>query len=63
MSVKSPGICRSKSCNIFTQLSTNHLLTSDRYFHQRYNIFNFYDYDIRMTDDAWFGVTPEPVAM
>lgn len=35
---------------------------SHRYWHQRYSIFNFYDYDIRLTDDAWFGVTPEPVA-
>ncbi len=33
-----------------------------RYWHQRYSIFYFYDYDIRLTDDAWFGVTPEPVA-
>jgi trimethylguanosine synthase len=33
-----------------------------RYWHQRYSLFNFYDYDIRLTDDAWFGVTPEPVA-
>lgn len=33
-----------------------------RYFQQRYSIFTFYDYDIRLTDDAWFGVTPEPVA-
>ncbi|KAK3300967.1 RNA cap guanine-N2 methyltransferase-domain-containing protein [Chaetomium fimeti] len=34
-----------------------------KYWHQRYSIFNFYDYDIRLTDDAWFGVTPEPVAI
>ncbi|KAK3394729.1 RNA cap guanine-N2 methyltransferase-domain-containing protein [Podospora didyma] len=33
-----------------------------KYWHQRYSIFQYYDYDIRMTDDAWFGVTPEPVA-
>ncbi|KAK4152432.1 RNA cap guanine-N2 methyltransferase-domain-containing protein [Chaetomidium leptoderma] len=33
-----------------------------KYWHQRYSIFNFYDYDIRLTDDAWFGVTPEPIA-
>ncbi|KAL2022798.1 hypothetical protein VTK56DRAFT_4614 [Thermocarpiscus australiensis] len=33
-----------------------------KYWHQRYSIFSFYDYDIRLTDDAWFGVTPEPVA-
>lgn len=34
-----------------------------KYWHQRYSIFEFYDYDIRLTDSAWFGVTPEPVAM
>ncbi|KAK4205347.1 RNA cap guanine-N2 methyltransferase-domain-containing protein [Triangularia verruculosa] len=33
-----------------------------KYFHQRYSIFNFYDHDIRLTNDAWFGVTPEPLA-
>ncbi|KAK0731575.1 RNA cap guanine-N2 methyltransferase-domain-containing protein [Lasiosphaeris hirsuta] len=33
-----------------------------KYWHQRYSIFQHYDYDIRLTDDAWFGVTPEPVA-
>lgn len=42
----------------FAQLGNNLL----RYFQQRYSIFNFYDYDIRLTDAAWFGVTPEPVA-
>jgi trimethylguanosine synthase len=40
-----------------------HILTpKPRYWYQRYSIFNFYDYDVRLTDDAWFGVTPEPVA-
>lgn len=33
-----------------------------RYFSQRYSIFSWYDEGICMTDDAWFGVTPEPVA-
>lgn len=33
-----------------------------RYFAQRYSIFSLYDYGVYMTDDAWFGVTPEPVA-
>ncbi|AEO53998.1 hypothetical protein MYCTH_2296014 [Thermothelomyces thermophilus ATCC 42464] len=33
-----------------------------KYWHQRYSIFTYYDYNIRLTDDAWFGVTPEPVA-
>ncbi|KAI6780137.1 Trimethylguanosine synthase-like protein [Emericellopsis cladophorae] len=33
-----------------------------KYFAQRYSIFSLYDEGIWMTDDAWFGVTPEPVA-
>ena len=39
-------------------------LTDDlgRYYHQRFSIFSKYDEGIWMTEDAWFGVTPEPVA-
>lgn len=33
-----------------------------KYWHQRHDIFSKYDEGIWMTDDAWFGVTPEPVA-
>lgn len=33
-----------------------------KYWHQRHNIFSKYDEGIWMTDDAWFGVTPESVA-
>lgn len=33
-----------------------------RYFSQRYSIFSWYDEGVYLTDDAWFGVTPEPVA-
>jgi len=33
-----------------------------KYWHQRHSIFSLYDEGIYMTDDAWFGVTPEPVA-
>ena len=33
-----------------------------RYYHQRYSIFSKYDEGIWMTEDAWYGVTPEPVA-
>lgn len=33
-----------------------------KYWHQRHAIFSKYDDGIWMTDDAWFGVTPEPVA-
>jgi trimethylguanosine synthase len=42
--------------------SSFHVLTASRYFSQRYSIFSWYDEGICMTDDAWFGVTPEPVA-
>ncbi|KAK4217702.1 Trimethylguanosine synthase [Rhypophila decipiens] len=33
-----------------------------KYWHQRYSIFDYYDQGVQLTDDAWFGVTPEPVA-
>ncbi|QDS71304.1 hypothetical protein FKW77_001630 [Venturia effusa] len=33
-----------------------------KYWQQRHNIWSKYDEGILMTDDAWFGVTPEPVA-
>ncbi|KAL1842371.1 hypothetical protein VTJ49DRAFT_5436 [Mycothermus thermophilus] len=33
-----------------------------KYWHQRYSLFSWYDYDILLTHDAWFGVTPEAVA-
>ncbi|EKD19221.1 uncharacterized protein L3040_009339 [Drepanopeziza brunnea f. sp. 'multigermtubi'] len=33
-----------------------------KYWDQRYSIWSLYDEGIYMTDDAWFGVTPEPVA-
>ncbi|KAH8427849.1 RNA methyltransferase [Aspergillus melleus] len=32
------------------------------YWAQRYKIFSRYDEGVWLTDDAWFGVTPEPVA-
>ncbi|KAF3480404.1 uncharacterized protein GIQ15_05751 [Arthroderma uncinatum] len=32
------------------------------YWAQRYKIFSKYDDGVWLTDDAWFGVTPEPVA-
>ncbi|KAI9882175.1 MAG: hypothetical protein M1823_006078 [Watsoniomyces obsoletus] len=33
-----------------------------KYWWQRHDIFSRYDQGIWMTDDAWFGVTPEPIA-
>lgn len=40
------------------------LSTADpsRYWDQRYSIWSLYDEGIVMTDDSWFGVTPESVA-
>lgn len=32
------------------------------YWAQRYRIFSKYDEGVWLTDDAWFGVTPESVA-
>jgi trimethylguanosine synthase len=40
----------------------NQTLIATRYWQQRHSIFSRYDEGIYMTDDAWFGVTPEPVA-
>lgn len=37
-------------------------LTLRSYWAQRYKIFSKYDEGVWLTDDAWFGVTPEPVA-
>ncbi|KAI9846872.1 MAG: hypothetical protein M1837_003484 [Sclerophora amabilis] len=33
-----------------------------KYWAQRHSIFSLYDRGVWMTDDAWFGVTPEPIA-
>ena len=34
-----------------------------RYYAHRRDIFTLYDDGVLLTDDAWFGVTPEPVAL
>ncbi|KHJ31522.1 putative rna methylase family protein [Erysiphe necator] len=33
-----------------------------KYWYQRYSLFSLYDEGIYLTDDSWFGVTPEPIA-
>lgn len=35
---------------------------NSRYWFQRFKIWEKYDEGIWMTEDAWFGVTPEPIA-
>lgn len=42
-------------------LSATHA-DQNSYWAQRYKIFTRYDEGVWLTDDAWFGVTPEPVA-
>lgn len=44
-----------RSANTYTDYTA-------RYWHQRYDIWSRYDDGILMTNDVWFGVTPEPVA-
>lgn len=51
------------SCDSYEKrqvLSTDH--HASRYWQQRYDIWQYYDDGIWMTDSAWFGITPEPVA-
>jgi hypothetical protein len=45
---------------LFLKNTNANLITS--YWAQRYRIFSKYDDGVWLTDDAWFGVTPEPVA-
>ncbi|KAI5281901.1 hypothetical protein KEM52_003827 [Ascosphaera acerosa] len=33
-----------------------------KYFAQRYTLFSQYDHGVLLTDEAWYGVTPEPIA-
>jgi hypothetical protein len=51
-----------KSERLATAQTSTLLTIGHRYFSQRYSIFSWYDEGVYMTDDAWFGVTPEPVA-
>ncbi|PNS16138.1 Trimethylguanosine synthase [Sphaceloma murrayae] len=37
-------------------------LEIQKYWHQRYDIFSRWDEGVWLTDEAWYGVTPEPVA-
>lgn len=60
--MKSPGISKSLFFDTEKFLSLLSMLIFNRYFSQRYSIFSYYDEGVHMTDDAWFGVTPEPVA-
>ena len=52
-------LCRSSSSIGCAQLITHPL----RYWQQRHTIFSNYNEGVYMTHDAWYGVTPEPVAM
>ncbi|XP_025013458.1 uncharacterized protein LOC8278858 isoform X2 [Ricinus communis] len=43
---------------IFEHFSAN----IDKYWHQRYLLFSRFDNGIRMDEEGWFSVTPEPIA-
>jgi trimethylguanosine synthase len=45
-----------------TGFGRNQLTPLYSYWSQRYDLFSKWDDGIWLTDDAWFGVTPEPVA-
>lgn len=58
---KSPGTYKSmRFPSLFTGIWT--IADRDSYWAQRYKLFSRYDEGVWLTDDAWFGVTPEPVA-
>lgn len=62
LSRRSPGIFKStESCKI-TLIGHASANSSLSYWAQRHRIFSKYDDGVWLTDDAWFGVTPEPVA-
>lgn len=48
---------------ITAQTTLNETDERNRYWYQRNTLWQYDDYDIRMTDAAWFGVTPEPIAV
>lgn len=68
LSVKFHGIFKSQNPKIFLFCNARGSRKTDwtnyisRYYHQRRSIFSRYDDGIWMTEDAWYGVTPEPVA-
>ena len=51
-----------KKCVSIIRPSRAVALRHHRYWHQRHKLFSKYDEGIWMTDSAWYGVTPEPVA-
>ncbi|RKF76438.1 Trimethylguanosine synthase [Golovinomyces cichoracearum] len=50
-----------KDCHHYTSLREVNW-DIQKYWSQRHSIFSRYDEGIYMTDDSWFGVTPEPIA-
>lgn len=59
--MKCPGISKSEIQHLYQQrIDTDQLFSS--YWNQRHRIFSKYDEGVWLTDDAWFGVTAEPVA-
>jgi len=51
-----------KDCNHWTEIGEVPW-DLQKYWQQRYTIFPYYDDGFYLTHDAWFGVTPEPIAI
>lgn len=56
-----PSLPLTANCHHYTQLQEVPQPIR-KYWKSRFSIFSNYDDGIVLTDDAWFGVTPEPVA-
>jgi hypothetical protein len=59
MSEKSRGISKSSSAHRPWKFK---LILRCSYWWQRYKLLSKYDEGVWLTDDAWFGITPESVA-
>ncbi|CAK7268942.1 putative diacylglycerol O-acyltransferase tgs1 [Sporothrix epigloea] len=61
MVLKAPSLPLTEKCHHYTRLQ-DVPWDIQKYWKGRHKIFSNYNDGINLTDDAWFGVTPEPVA-
>ena len=55
--------CLLKSKSMAKSQNIEKKANNKSYWRQRYTLFSRYDEGIQMTNDSWFGVTAEPIAM
>ncbi|XP_054799408.1 uncharacterized protein LOC129303879 [Prosopis cineraria] len=46
----------------FQELHEEYSAAIGKYWHQRYSLFSRFDHGIKMDEEGWFSVTPEPIA-